>query len=240
MSLLTEFFIFVFIYSAVLSAQDCRATISLQTNNKNSALFIDDKFFAKGENIVIELDTGNYKIRIIEDLKKWNAEIISDTLRIVDCNKVSLNCNFKNKTIIDSNPQDVYVNNGDSLLGFTPILVDKNFVELYLSKPGYSNKIVSTEEVNSGNKPELTFLGEVKDESFYNTTLFKVLVGTAIALGATTAYYKLEADKKFDEYQVTGDPGLLDQTDRYDIVSGISFVALQINVGLIIYFFLSD
>jgi len=70
--------------------------------------------------------------------------------------------------------------------------------------------------------------------------LFKVLLGTAIALGATTAYYKLEADKNFDEYQVTGDPAALEQTDKYDLISGITFVAMQIDFGLILYLFLSD
>jgi hypothetical protein len=226
--------------STILTAQDCKPKITIQTNSENAVLFIDDTLAAEGENMIINLDTGEYKFRIVEDLKNWNAEIINDTLEISDCNNISLNYTFKNKTIFDSNPQDVYVNDGDSLLGFTPILIDKNINELYLSKPGYSSNIFSNDEIYSGQKPELTYLGEVKGESFYNTALFKILVGTAIALGATTAYYKLEADKKFDDYQVTGDPELLNQTDRYDIVSGVTFVALQINVGLIIYFFLSD
>ena len=51
---------------------------------------------------------------------------------------------------------------------------------------------------------------------------------------------KLEADKKFDDYLITGEQTLLDQTDRLDVISGISFVALQINFGLIVYFFLVD
>ena len=46
--------------------------------------------------------------------------------------------------------------------------------------------------------------------------------------------------KKFDEYQIVGDPALLDQTDKYDLISGITFTALQINFGLIIYLFLTD
>ena len=240
MNLLTKIIFSVLVCSTFLSAQDCKAKIIIQTNVETSALFIDENLIAEGNNIIVELDSGNYKIRIIEDLKKWDAEIINDTLKIVDCNDVFLIYNFKSKSLIDTKPQDVYVTDGDSLLGFTPLLIDKNFDELFLSKPGYSNKTVSQAEINSEQKPELTFIGEVKGESFYNTTLFKVLVGTAIALGATTAYYKLEADKKFDDYQVSGDQELLDQTDRYDIVSGVTFVALQINFGMIIYFFLTE
>ena len=61
-----------------------------------------------------------------------------------------------------------------------------------------------------------------------------------VALGATTAFFKLKADNRYDEYRQSGDPSLLDQTNRLDLVSGITFVALQINFGLIIYFFLVD
>lgn len=67
-----------------------------------------------------------------------------------------------------------------------------------------------------------------------------MLQGTAIALGVTTAYYKLEADKSFDEYQLTGDPAALEQTEKYDLISGITFVAMQIDFGFILYLFLSD
>ena len=42
------------------------------------------------------------------------------------------------------------------------------------------------------------------------------MLGTAIALGATTAYYKLEADDLYEEYKITGDPGLVDNIEHYD------------------------
>lgn len=240
MNLLIKIFIFLSVCSVILSAQNCRAKIIIETNKESAFLFIDENYIAQGKIIRTELENGRYIIQLIEDPKRWNAEIIKDTLEIVDCNDTSLTYNFENKILIDSNPQDVYVIKGDSLLGFTPLLIDNNFDELKLSKPGFINKTISLSEIKSGQKPELTFSGELKKENFYNTMLFKILAGTAIALGATTAYYKLEADRKFDEYQVTGDPELLNQTDRFDIISGVTFVALQINVGLIIYFFLSD
>jgi hypothetical protein len=58
--------------------------------------------------------------------------------------------------------------------------------------------------------------------------------------GATTAYYKLEADDKFDEYKITGNPELVDEIDNYDLISAATLVALEVNIGLIIYFFLTD
>jgi hypothetical protein len=220
--------------------QDCKAKVTIKTDVEKVNLFINNTIEGEGNTFILLLEPGSYKIRIIEDNKKWNARIIEDTLEIFNCNDISFNYNLKNKILLDTNPQNVYVIEADSLIGFTPLLLAIDFETLKLQKPEYADKIVSKQEIATGVKPELQFIGHVNGESFYESTLFKVLVGTAIALGATTAYYKLEADKKFDEYQLAGDPALLDQTDKYDLISGITFVALQIDFGLILYLFLTD
>ena len=228
------------IFPIVLFAQDCKAKIFIQTDVNNAKLFINDSFASEGNNFELELEPGTYSINIVEDFKKWNAANVEDTLIIKDCSTLNFNYNLNNKLILDSNPQNVYVKESDSLIGFTPMLLENNFQTLLLQKPGYEDKLISHQDVEAGVKPELKFIGQVKGESFYETFLFKVLVGTAITLGATTAYYKLEADKKFDEYQDTGDPAALEQTDKYDTISAATFVALQINFGLILYLFLAD
>ena len=223
-----------------ISAQDCTAKIFIHTDVENAKLFVDDNFESEGNNFEIKLEQGTYKITIVEDYKKWNAGRIEDTLRIIDCSDLTFNYVLNNKLLLNSDPQNVYVRESDSLIGFTPMLLENNIQTILLQKSGYEDKIISQQEIAAGVKPELQFIGQVKDENFYESTLFKLLVGTAIALGATTAYYKLEADKNFDEYQDTGDPAALDQTDKYDTISAATFVALQIDFGLILYLFLTD
>lgn len=228
------------LFSAAASGQDCKAKITIRTDVENANLFINDSLEGEGNTFNLLLEPGTYKISIVEDFKKWNANKLEDTLRIDNCNDLTFNYNLANKILLDSNPQNVYVRESDSLIGFTPLLLEENFKTLSLQKPGYADEIISNQEVSAGVKPELEFIGQVKGESFYESTLFKVLLGTAIALGATTAYYKLEADKSFDEYQLTGDPAALEQTDKYDLISGITFVAMQIDFGFILYLFLTD
>lgn len=240
MSLFTKSLLLVLLFSIALSAQDCKANILIQTDVENVKLFINDSLNSEGNQFVLELEPGIYRISIVEDYKKWNAGRIEDTLRVIDCSDLNFNYELKNKLFLNSQPQNVHVIEDDSLIGFTPLLLKSNFQTLLLQKPGYADQIISNQEVSAGVKPELQFIGQVKGESFYESTLFKVLIGTAIALGATTAYYKLEADKKFDEYQVTGDPAALEQTDKYDLISGITFVAMQIDFGFILYLFLTD
>jgi hypothetical protein len=223
-----------------LSEQNCKAKIFIRTDVENVKLFINDNLESEGNQFEIELEPGIYAISVIEDYKKWNAGRIEDTLRIIDCSELTFNYELNKKLLLDSYPQNVYVRESDSLIGFTPMMLEKNIQTILLKKPGYEDKIISQQEIASGLKPEMKFIGQIKGESFYESTLFKLLVGTAIALGATTAYYKLEADKNFDEYQITGDPALLEQTDKYDLISAVTFVALQIDFGLILYLFLTD
>jgi hypothetical protein len=228
------------LFSAAASGQDCKAKVTIRTDVENANLFVNDIYKSEGNEFKLDLEPGYYEIRIVEDFKIWNANKLEDTLRIDNCNDLIINYTLRKEILLDSNPQNVYVRESDSLIGFTPLLLENNFETLSLQKPGYADEIISNQEVSAGVKPELEFIGQIKGESFYESTLYKILLGTAIALGATTAYYKLEADKNFDEYQLTGDPAALEQTDKYDLISAVTFVALQIDFGLILYLFLTD
>ena len=90
-------------------------------------------------------------------------------------------------------------------------------------------------------KPDI-YLNEYehKNENFTNSYLFKGLIAGAVALGVTAAYFKLKADNRFDQYKLTKEQSLLDDTRKFDWYSGISFSALQINLGFLIYYFLVE
>jgi hypothetical protein len=235
-SLLT---IVLIIFSDFASGQDSTAKVSIFTDVEKAILLINDIYESEGSEFELNLKPGLYRIHLSEDFRKWNAKSFNDTLIIKDSSEVILEYKFADKILLDTKPQNVYVFDSDSLIGFTPLLIDEGINSLVLRKPGYSEKLVSNPEIQTGIKPEMKFIGQIKDESFYGSTLFKLLVGTAIALGAATAYYKLEADKYFDEYQTTGNPEAMEQTDKYDLISGITFVVLQIDFGFILYKFLS-
>lgn len=242
MNLLNKIFLAFLISSScyVSFTQDCKATLAIKTNADSTKLFIDDVYFSQGNNFVAKLDTGLHTIVLQKDLWRWNSNSRKDTIRITKCKNYERKYSFENRILFNTDPQDVSVFENDSLIGFTPLLIKSIDKNLILKKPDYTSSATSFSEIALGGKPVLQFVGYKEKEDFYETTWFKVLVSTAIALGATTAYYKLEADKKFDEYQITGDPALLDQTDKYDVISGVTFVALQINFGLILYLFLAD
>ena len=96
------------------------------------------------------------------------------------------------------------------------------------------------DEIKPGQIFPLNFVGFEKEKSFYEKDIFKILTAGIVVLGATTAYFKLEADNKFKEYENSGNNNLLDETRKYDLISGITFAALQINFGLLLYYFLIE
>ena len=221
-------------------AQDCQAQLSIQSDLDEIFVFIDDTLAGSGKTVDIKLEPGTYKIVTSENTLLWDARSFIDTVNIEICEDLNLKYKFRSEVLLNSEPQDVQVFSSDSLIGYTPLFLQKEFGKIRLEKPGYETTMVNSGDFNENQPVRLNFTGETNEGNFFDKTLFKILVGSMLALGAATAYFKLEADKKFDEYQITGENELLTQTNRLDEISGVTFVAMQINFGLIVYFFLVE
>lgn len=220
-------------------SQDCKGTLIINTDREESLIFLNDELIARG-NVQTELDAGLYNIVVKETNNIWGNRSLTGTVMIRECNHQTLVFNFNDEIYLRTDPQDAAVFSNDSLLGYTPLYLAGSFSSLQLRKPGFENKLISLEDYDKDKPVLLDFIGKVKEASFYERDLFKYLLAGIVVLGGTTAYFKLKADEKFDEYKITGDQKLLDETERYDLVSGITFTALQINFGVLIYFFLSE
>lgn len=164
---------------------------------------------------------------------------------------------------------DVNTNNTQALVIIDSVLVGKGNMKTELSQGSHiiriqeamyrwgQKEILDTIKIVDCTKP-LTFtydfspvaehannLGFYKadgtnGENFFTSTTFKILIGSAAVLGGISAYFKIKADKKYDEYLNTKNQSTLDEVDRLDLISGISFGLLQINFGYLIYKFLAD
>jgi hypothetical protein len=220
--------------------QNCKANLTIQSDKEDIVVFVDDTLAGSGKTVNVTLELGTHKIVTAENTTKWDARSFIDTLNVKSCEDLSLNYKFSSDVLLYSHPQDVQVFSSDSLLGYTPLYVPTGLSNIRLEKPGYETTIVDYRDFENDQPVRLNFTGEVDSGNFFDKTLFKVLVGSMLALGAATAYFKLEADEKFAQYQITGDDELLLETKRLDEISAATFVALQINFGLIIFFFLMD
>ncbi|HEY6436692.1 MAG TPA: hypothetical protein VIY47_08880 [Ignavibacteriaceae bacterium] len=242
MNLVTKIILLTIIVYAfcISSAQERFTILTIQTNVDSAGLFIDGNFISVGNEFQNELEQGIHSIQIVEELRKWNTEIITDTIRIEKSGELFRRYTFNNQSLLNSNPQDVYVFENDSLLGFTPIFLDAGFKELRLEKPNYKTINITPEEISNEEIPKLQFTGQPSDQQFYGSTMFYALLGTAIAFGATTVYNKLKADDLYEEYKISGDRGLIDNIEHYDDQSAWTLIATELCIGAIIYFFLAE
>ncbi|WP_041294112.1 hypothetical protein [Ignavibacterium album] len=239
MNLSTKIILFFILPVFSILAQDCHNVLKINSDITEANIYLNDSLVSDNGKIELELQDGEYILVANEISDRWNSKSFSDTISISGCEQKNIYYYFKTETLLESIPEDAYVFANDSLIGFTPLKVPNDFRELRITKPGYLEQKIFLSE-NSPKLVKLDFNGSIKSEPFVNTTMFKVLTGSAIVLGAVTAYFKLEADDKFDEYRFSGNKKFLDETNRYDTISGISLALFQINFGYIIYRFLAE
>jgi hypothetical protein len=241
MNLFTKIaFILSIVLTANLYSQECDASLFITCDIENVNILINDKLVSFSNKFETKLKMGRYKIIVLENSDRWDAKTFIDSLNVKNCDDIHLDYNFLSGIHLNSDPGDAKVFSGDSLIGYTPLFIPQGINRLRLEKEGYETKSVDYTNFGLNNPVQLKFVGASDEESFVDKTLFKILAGTMIVLGAVTAYYKIEADNSFEEYEFTGDPALLDRTDKFDIISGITFAAFQLNFGAIIYCFLAD
>ncbi len=222
-----------------ISLITAQTAVNIKTNRSDAAIFVNDSLIAEG-NASIVLEPGKYEIKLRAELKNWNSQVLIDSISINENSKsITKEYNFEDQVFVDSSPQDAYIFSGDSLIANTPVYIPLKFSEVQLRKPNYESKKLTLNSTSNKNV-ELDFSGELKQKSFTESVWFKALLGGAVVLGTTAAYFKIKADNRFDEYEKNRDKTLLDEIDRYDTYSGIAFGALQINFGLILYLFLTD
>jgi hypothetical protein len=146
---------------------------------------------------------------------------------------------YTQEVYLKTDPDDVYIMKNDSLIGHTPLFIAPALGNVLLSKPGYTQKNINLGNYD-GSPVQLKFTGSKTNGSFYQSPVFLVFMSSAVALIAVTAYFKVKADRRFDDYQSSGTPDLLNETRRFDTISAITFAALQVNFGFLIYYFLQD
>jgi hypothetical protein len=221
------------------ASQDCTTSVSVKINLL-SEIYINDSLASVSSGYNASLKPGKYKLTVKQSVKEWNGQVIKEEFILNECESKIFNFNIKEKLLIQTIPSDASVYLDDSLAGYTPLKVFKDFNSLKISKHGYQEKLLFKNDLKNSSVINLDFIGNSKPQSFYQGDLFKILIGSLVLLGGTTAYFKLQADDYYEQYQLNGDESLLKKTKDYDLISGVSFGLAQINFGYILYSILSE
>ncbi len=223
-----------------VKAQESKADVFIKCSTDSAVIFINKKIVGKGS-VKLRLNEGKYYLMIVSDTLLWgNRQVIYDTLKIYKSKKYNFSYKFRQAFYLRTKPEDAFVYKTDSLIGYTPLFLFENFDVLRLEKNGYETKRILSNQFNYNKVVDLKFNGKVFEKPIYERNIFKILIGTIVILGGTTAFFKLKADNYFGQYQNTGKSEFLNQTRKYDLISGITMGALQINFGILIYYFLED
>lgn len=238
MSLRYCIIIFFLLYAGI-GAQEKKIRLSIKTNIRESYIYINNEFKGRGQ-IKLEVVKGDYIVHLKESLLRWTGSDMADTLKITggegDIEKTYSFIEYKR---LESEPSDAHVLYSDSLLGHTPLFIPKNVKNITLLKDNYAPLNVNLknqrkEEINLGTPINGT------TNSFVKTVWYKALLGSAAVLGAVAAYSKIQADKKYDNYLVSGKASEMDEANRLDRISAFSLAALQINFAVLLYFLFAE
>ena len=217
------FVIIIFVFAGSLCAQKNKIPLTVYSPIENSSIFIDDNF-AGSDSAKLFLEGGSYSLLIKENSRGWNAVRFRDSIYLQDASS---------PVVIDYgaiHPMELVSSAEVFSLMNAGLEKDKS-----LSSLRNFRNFGSTYEYNA---PVKLNFETSKEKRFIETLTFKLLISSAIALGAASAYFKIKADGKYDKYQRNFDRSYLDETEKYDLYSGIAFGALQINFGALLYNFL--
>ncbi|MBU1098770.1 MAG: hypothetical protein KKA84_00075 [Bacteroidetes bacterium] len=232
--------IYFLIICVVISGQSEKGKLVIKTDVETSAIILNDELIGHGE-IEIPLESGTYNVMIKKNPCEWGSEIIFDEV-FIDNNAVERKYSFESEVFLDSDPTDAYVYYEDELIGHTPLFINSNVGSVDLLKPSFKSSMnINLKQM--GKVPQrinLEFQGVESEPALRETIWFKVLLGSAVLVGGTAAYYKIQADNEYQKYLETEDTSFRDRTDKYDAISGVSFGLLQLNFAAILYFLLAD
>ncbi len=205
-------------------------------------MYIDSSLI--GENSVFELNlkSNKYKIDLLfSAVNSWNRFSIDTTVYIASDTVFFFS--MPSITLLNSSPSDAGVYLNSQFIGFTPyyfnnnLLIDRGGDSLLVKKENYLTKLVSPNELTNNSWIKLIPDPSVNN-SFINKNLKYLLLGSAVAFGSLSAYFKQEANKYFFSEEQSGRDSRL--VNKYDTYSAIFSGMLQINFGVLVYLLLSE
>lgn len=220
-------------------AQEAKTKLIITASPTGAYIFIDGKLEGRGK-LEIVIPAGKYNICVKESLIKWTGAETTDEITVSGSeNKIEKHYSLEKPVLLNTEPQNARVLSRDSVIGYTPLLLNPAVKNVTLLKYNYGPQNIN---INPSDKNEINLGTPVNgnNKSFVKSVWFKVLIGSAAVLGTVAAYYKIHADKKYDEYLTSKNSSILSEVNKYDDISSVALGALQINFGALLYFLLTE
>ncbi|HET6271734.1 MAG TPA: PEGA domain-containing protein [Bacteroidota bacterium] len=238
-----------------VSALDAPSSVTFVTDIDSARVVVDGSLVGFTPVKVDTLPPGLHEVRIHHpDMESWLTESITDSINIAIGKERVLRYAFVPRYLIQSAPDGADILMGDSLAGITPSVIrissPREERPIRLRKEGYELATISLAQVtrgviavdlsrtwHSGNHRESIF----REDETNGKNLRLYITGAATVLsGVASAYFKVQADNRYDDYLRSGNPALRSETSRLDAASGVALAITQLGLGLFTYFLLSE
>jgi len=238
-----------------VAVPDTSSSVTFVTDIDSARVVVDGSLVGFTPVKVDTLPPGLHEVRIHHpDMENWLTESIMDSIDIAVGKEHVLRYAFVPRYLIRSTPDGAEILFGDSLAGMTPSVIRiSNPLEeqpIRLRKEGYEPATISLARVARGVivvDLSRSWHSEEQRESIFreNKTdgknLRLYIAGAATVLsGVASAYFKVQADNRYDDYLRSGNPALRSETSRLDTASGVALAITQLGLGLFTYFLFSE
>jgi len=237
--------------SATQDSSDAVASVTVQSNVSGALVYVDSMFLGTTPLDTIYLDPGRHVFTLLQpDHQSWLHSAIVETLTLLSTQHLYYRVTFPQFYHITSEPYGATVYLSDSAIGQTPVRLQlpSSTVILRVAKDGYREELLPTtpdaKHIHvvlsslDANSP-LVISPYLSAKTSTSTLPLFVTTGTTVLAGATAAYFKIQADKHYNEYRLLGSQGSLQKVREYDRISGIALATSELSFLLLTYLLLS-
>ena len=229
---------------------DSTTVMHLDSNLLESLVFADSVYVGRASQVTFNIPGGTKEITLVPpDIDSWSMAPVSEAFLPLGQDTVRLSINFPFHYKIESVPYDgsIYIEQPEErkLLGSTPLLYTSEEPlkgMLLLTHDGYESvRLTPGEDVWNLHVVEFT---KQQDEELISTRYWTpekstnrwidyTAAGVALVGGILAIHYKTKANRRFDNYRISGDPALRDGFQQYDRYSAYSLGAMQAGIGVL-------
>jgi hypothetical protein len=216
-------------------------------------VYVDSVYVGKSPLRNVSVPKGRRLLRVFyPSVFSWNPRIVVDSVEVLEGANPVKQIAIGTVLRVHTDPAGSTVTIGGGVAGTTPLYLQFPEVlqeSLHISKHGYDTLVVPIDGQNAGYvRAVLTARPGFADGS--NSIAARAATAdqwltyasgaTMIGSGVLAAYLKDRANKEFEHYMVSRDPGSLSATRRLDKGSAAALTVSQISFAILAYILLAE
>ncbi|MBI3586512.1 MAG: PEGA domain-containing protein [Ignavibacteriales bacterium] len=247
----------LFFLCSVLFASIAFGQMNILSEPSGADVLIDSAFVGKTPLRGLALSEGRYVVKVFyPSIFAWNSLVKVETVQVSLVGSTEKFFELGGLLAVNSVPPGGRVTYQGSELGTTPLYVrspSRFNGELLVQKEGYNEERVALnaqattplvvrlqpKQFGEGVIPADVLSGD-HGMGVSNHWLTYTSGASMIVSGVLSAYFKDKANRDFDGFLQSNDPGLLSSTHRLDRWASITLVISQISFAILAYVLLSE